>query len=173
MDDATTAFATACAVIAASTGMVLCLAPKSVNDAIIDEEQQTPKESKGVVVVVEGEGGVAATIEDAVKKEVTAEPKLEEEPVITTDEPTNDITATTTTTDAIPEQRPDDSAINGMASPVQKKRRFTLRGDRSHRIFEGKAPTKPKFKKAQSMKWLPFRPNHNEKNEAGNVGQEV
>ena len=163
MDDATTAFATACAVIAASTGMVLCLAPKSVNDAVIDEEP-TPKDDKGAVV----EEKATATTEEAVKEEVAAEPILAEEPV-TADEPSNE--EIVTTTEAVPEQRPEDPPATEATSPMKKKRRFTLRGDRSHRIFEGKSQTK--LQKAQSMKWLPFRPNNNKKNETANVGQEV
>ena len=160
MDDATTAFATACAVIAASTGMVLCMAPKNVNDAVIDEE---PIAIEDKCVATEGEA--ATTTEETMKEEITPEPILAEEPV-TVEEPSNDAIATTT--DAIPEQRPEDSTT----SPLKKKRRFTLRGDRSHRIIEGKAQAKPDFKKSKSMKWLPFRPN-NKKNEVVNVGQEV
>jgi hypothetical protein len=164
MDDAATAFAAACAVIAASTGMVLCLAPKNVNDAVVDEEPVTKEEKEATV-----EDEAVTTTEEAMKEENSPEPVLEEEPVIS-DEPANDEIATTT--EALPEQRPDDSAVNDTTSPMKKKRRFTLRGDRSHRIFEGKSQARPNFRKAQSMKWLPFRPN-NKKSNAVNVGQEV
>ena len=167
MDDAATAFATACAVIAASTGMVLCLAPKNVNDAVIDEEPITKEEKEAVVLEEEEEA--ATTTEEVMKEANSPEPILEEEPVVS-DEPANDVAATTT--EALPEQRPDDSAANDATSPMKKKRRFTLRGDRSHRIFEGKSQARPNFRKAQSMKWLPFRPN-NKKSDAVNVGQEV
>ena len=170
MDDATTAFAAACAVIAASTGMVLCLAPKNVNDAVIDEEPITKEEEKGAVVE---EKEAATATEEAMKEEISQEPILKEEPVMS-DDPAIDVTATTTE-EAVPEQRPDDPAPNdATTSPLKKKRRFTLRGDRSNRIFEGKAQTQPNFKKSRSMKWLPFRPNNNnKKSDAVNVGQEV
>jgi hypothetical protein len=161
MDDATTAFATACAVIAASTGMVLCLAPKSVNDAVFDEELMM-KEEKGAASdeAAVSSDEVADLTEEPMKEQVTEEPILAEEPVTVDETTTNDVISTMT--EAIPEQRPDDSTANdNTISPIKKKRRFTLRGDRSQ--------DKPSFKKSQSMKWLPFR----KKNEAVNVGQEV
>ena len=168
MDDATTAFATACAVIAASTGMVLCLAPKNVNDAVIDDEPITKEEKEAVVE--EETAAATTTPEDAMKDESTPEPNLAEEPVAS-DEPANDIAASTT--EAVPEQRPDDTTVNDMTSPMKKKRRFTLRGDRTNRVAESKSPARSNFRKSQSMKWMPFRPNNKKNDTTGNVGQEV
>ena len=156
MDDAATVFATACAVIAASTGMVLCMAPKSVNDAVIDEEAIT-KEEKAADAEEEEEEAVATTTDEAMKQESCPEPVPVDEQVVS-EEPV-DTAPVTVTTEAVPEQRPDESS-----SPMKKKRRFTLRGDR--------VSAKPEMKKTRSMKWSPFRPK-NKKNDAANVGQEV
>jgi hypothetical protein len=159
MDDATTAFATACAVIAASTGMVLCFAPKSVNDAVVDDEPVT-NEKKATLDGTEEKADNTATNEEPTKEEIT-EPVLSEETVV--DEPKEEVVAPVVNED-VPEQRPVDSATT---TTTPKKRRFIR--DRSNRVVE------PKSQKVKSSsvprKWLWQRPNKN--SSSVHVGQEV
>jgi hypothetical protein len=165
MDDAATVFATACAVIAASTGMVLCFAPKNVNDAVISEEEEPTNIEDKVADDVEP----SPPEEEDVKEEASTEPILSEESV-NTEKIANVEENAADTMQTIPEQRPAESVKEDVSSPQKKKRRFTLR-DRSNRIYETKPQSTPVPKKAISMKWLTFRSN--KKNDAVNIGREI
>jgi hypothetical protein len=136
MDDAATTFATVCAVMAASTGMVLCFAHKDTKSAVLEEEP----------VMIE-EKTVAEELpinEDPVVEDSTtpAPDVVTEEPAVV--EPVNDEAAATTTDVAnseLPEQRPDDLAV----SKKTKSKRW-------NRIVE-RPPKRMKNEKTRTWLW--------------------
>jgi hypothetical protein len=131
MDDATTAFATTCAVLAAGTGMLFCFAAKDPNAAVLDEE-------KDIVPVEETE-----TYKEPVS---AAEESAEAAPVLVSEEPAvvdaSEETAATASK-GVPEQRPTE-----LLDQKTKKKGLSMRWRNRRTAEDGAAKTRT---------WL-FRP---------------
>jgi hypothetical protein len=111
MDDATTAFAATCAVLAAGTGMLFCFAAKDPNAAVLDDEKETiPMEETTM------DNEIFSTMEEP----ADAAPVLvAEEPVVV--DVVEDVAAAAS--EGVPEQRPTDL----LDQKTKKKRRMSMR----------------------------------------------
>lgn len=126
MDDATTAFATTCAVLAAGTGMLFCFAAKDTNAAVLDEENETvPMEEttidKETVSVMEDSVDVAPVL-------------VAEEPAVVDAAEEVAVTAS----EGVPEQRPTEL----LDQNTKTKRRLSMRWGNRRTADDGSAPTK-------------------------------
>ena len=135
MDDATTAFATACAVLAASTGVLFCFSTKDPSAYIVEEDHETTvdKETKEPVM------------EECSNENDAAPVLVAETPAVVEEEVVSPVVENEATSAGIPEQRPTESLPE-----EKKKKRLSMRW--GNRRVETDAAV---VKKTRSFMWRP------------------